>query len=100
MSKDPGQKWKTSSLQELSDRRRQDHNRQLLEKMASGQPLWAFDSNASWFPPRPLVQKDPKAIEKLYGSAVSVDPRPVAPLKRVDDLGQESSRPESVSTPD
>lgn len=97
-------------LVELSEKRRQEHNRQLLEKMVSGEPLWAFDSNASWFPQRPVVKKDPKAIEKLYGSAVSIETpnqtrlQAVRVNEKVTDIGNKSrefnSRPESLRSPD
>ena len=103
-------KPRPASLHDLSERRRHDHNRQLLEKMVSGEPLWAFDSNASWFPPRPVVKKDPKAIEKLYGSAVSIgvpnQPRlqTVQANEKVTDIGNKSrentSRPDSSRSPD
>ncbi|NDE17140.1 hypothetical protein EBZ80_19645 [bacterium] len=51
-------------------KQRKDHNEQILKRMAAGEPLWAFDSKASWFPPRPVIQKDPKAIGQLYGAGV------------------------------
>lgn len=52
-------------------RQREEHNRDILERMAAGEALWAYDSKSSWFPPRPTVTKDPKAIGQLYGSAVN-----------------------------
>lgn len=58
---------------ETDDKRlkqRKDHNQEILKRMAAGEPLWAFDSKASWFPPRPVIQKDPKAIGQLYGGGV------------------------------
>ncbi len=51
-------------------KQRKDHNQEILKRMAAGEPLWAFDSKASWFPPRPVIQKDPKAIGQLYGAEV------------------------------
>lgn len=59
---------------ETDDKRlkqRKDHNQEILKRMAAGEPLWAFDSKASWFPPRPVIQKDPKAIGQLYGGGVN-----------------------------
>ena len=45
---------------------RKKHNEQLIRRMKSGEPLWSYDSKASWFPPRPMIEKDPEAIQKLY----------------------------------
>ena len=46
---------------------RKRHNVELLRRMRSGEALWSFDSTASWFPPRPVIAKDPRAIFRLYG---------------------------------
>lgn len=48
---------------------RRQHNDDLLRRMRSGEALWSFDSNASWFPERPKIKKDPKALARLYGTA-------------------------------
>ena len=45
---------------------RKRHNEQLIRRMKSGEPLWSYDSKASWFPPRPMIEKDPEAIKRLY----------------------------------
>jgi hypothetical protein len=45
---------------------RKKHNEQLIRRMKSGEPLWSYDSKASWFPPRPIIEKDPEAIKRLY----------------------------------
>jgi hypothetical protein len=46
---------------------RQKRNQEVLEKMKSGESLMKYDSSASWFPPRPIIKKDRKAIEVLHG---------------------------------
>ena len=48
---------------------RKRHNEQLIRRMKSGEPLWSYDSKASWFPPRPMIEKDPEAIKRLYASS-------------------------------
>ncbi len=48
-----------------SDKRKK-HNEQLIRRMKSGEALWSYDSKASWFPPRPIIEKDPDAIKRLY----------------------------------
>lgn len=48
---------------------RRQHNEDLLRRMRSGEALWSFDSNASWFPERPKIKKDPKALARLYRTA-------------------------------
>lgn len=45
---------------------RKARNEQLIRRMKSGESLWSYDSKASWFPPRPIIQKDPEAIKRLY----------------------------------
>lgn len=45
---------------------RKARNEQLIRRMKSGEPLWSYDSKASWFPPRPIIEKDPEAIKRLY----------------------------------
>lgn len=46
--------------------RRREHNRDLIRRMRNGDSLKTVDSRASWFPPRPIIKKDPDAIRKLY----------------------------------
>lgn len=48
-------------------RLRREHNQDLIRRMRNGESLTSFDSQASWYPPRPTITKDPKAIAKLYG---------------------------------
>ena len=50
---------------------RKSRNEQLIRRMKSGEPLWSYDSKASWFPPRPMIEKDPEAIKRLYDSKTS-----------------------------
>lgn len=50
---------------------RKKHNEQLIRRMKSGEPLWSYDSKASWFPPRPMIEKDPEAIKRLYQDSPS-----------------------------
>ena len=49
------------------EQRRRDHNADLVRRMKDGEALTSFDSTSSWFPPRPIVQKDQRAIDRLYG---------------------------------
>lgn len=56
---------KETSKKPLSDLRKQ-RNADLLRRMRSGEPLTSFDSRASWFPPRPIIKKDAREIERLY----------------------------------
>lgn len=50
---------------------RKSHNEQLIRRMKSGEALWSYDSQASWFPPRPTIEKDPEAIKRLYKDALA-----------------------------
>ncbi|MEZ4743758.1 MAG: hypothetical protein R3B45_15155 [Bdellovibrionota bacterium] len=46
---------------------RKKHNLELIRRMREGDPLKSFDSQASWYPPRPIIAKDEKALAELYG---------------------------------
>ncbi len=48
---------------------RQDRNSELVRRMRNGDSLTSFNSQSSWFPPRPTIEKDPNAIHQLYGRA-------------------------------
>lgn len=45
---------------------RKKHNVDLIKRMHEGDSLRSFDSQSSWFPQRPIIKKDLKAIAKLY----------------------------------
>ena len=47
---------------------RTNHNREILKRMETGESLTSFDSQSSWFPPRPVIEKDQEAVRKLYGN--------------------------------
>ena len=47
---------------------RELHNRDLLRRMKNGDSLTTFDSYSSWFPPRPVIQKNKKEMARLYNS--------------------------------
>jgi hypothetical protein len=57
-----------SNLRTSQDRLRVDRNRELIRRMNAGENLNSFSSASSWFPPRPIIEKDPKALAQLYGS--------------------------------
>ena len=52
---------------------RKKHNEQLIRRMKAGEQLWSYDSKASWFPPRPMIEKDPEAIKRLYKETSKTD---------------------------
>jgi hypothetical protein len=53
---------------------RKKRNEDVIRRMKSGEALWTYDSKASWFPPRPIIEKDKDAIARLYqGSAASTN---------------------------
>ncbi len=49
---------------------RQERNTELLRRMVNGEKLSSFNSVDSWYPPRPIVEKDEQAINQLYGGDV------------------------------
>ena len=46
---------------------RKERNSELVRRMRNGEQLSSFSSTGSWFPPRPTIEKDKTAINKLYG---------------------------------
>ena len=56
----------SDNLKEKIKKQRQRHNAELIQKMRDGESLTSFDAMSSWFPPRPTIEKDKRAIEKLY----------------------------------
>ncbi|MEI8025046.1 MAG: hypothetical protein WCI18_01740 [Pseudomonadota bacterium] len=48
------------------DQLRKERNQELVRKMRAGESLSSFDSQASWFPERPKIEKNLEAIQKLY----------------------------------
>jgi hypothetical protein len=45
---------------------RRQHNLDLMRRMRGGESLNAYDSKASWFPPRPVIKKDEKEVSRVY----------------------------------
>ncbi|RZA13305.1 MAG: hypothetical protein EOP10_29965 [Proteobacteria bacterium] len=57
-------------ITELKSRNlRHDRNSELVRRMRNGEQLTSFNSQSSWYPPRPIIEKDQTAISKLYGRA-------------------------------
>lgn len=52
---------------------RKERNEDVLDRLKKGDSLSSFDSYASWYPPRPIIKKDSKALGKLYGSRTNND---------------------------
>lgn len=48
---------------------RKQRNSHIVERLRNGDSLSSFNSQASWFPPRPLVDKDRDALQRLYGKS-------------------------------
>jgi hypothetical protein len=47
------------------ERKRKEANRLLVERMRNGDAL-QFSAEMTYFPPRPIIQKDKKAMAKCY----------------------------------
>ena len=50
---------------------RKQLNMDLVRRMRNGESLTTYDSKASWYPPRPIIEKDQEAIERLYSDPVA-----------------------------
>jgi len=53
-------------MDERTDKARKKRNKDLIHRMKAGHDMKAFDSAESWFPQRPLIKKDKKAMRRLY----------------------------------
>ncbi len=47
---------------------RKARNAEILRKLDNGESISSFNSQSSWFPPRPVIEKDPTAVKRLYGA--------------------------------
>lgn len=45
---------------------RSKRNKDLINRMNSGETLSNYSNTNSWFPNRPIIEKDGEAIDKLY----------------------------------
>lgn len=45
---------------------RAERNKDLIDRMNAGESLSNFNNANSWFPARPIVEKDQDAMAKLY----------------------------------
>ena len=51
------------------DEERRRRNEDLVRRMKLGENLKRFDSEMSWFPPRPIIKKDRKLMEQVHRSS-------------------------------
>ena len=45
---------------------RKAENDSIIERFKRGEGLSRISSSATWFPPRPIIKKDPKALEFVF----------------------------------
>jgi hypothetical protein len=55
-------------VSKADERRRKKHNKDLLRRFYNGEVL-QDKASGTWFPPRPMVQKDIDAMHRLYGGS-------------------------------
>jgi hypothetical protein len=67
-------------------KKRKDFNEDILKRLKAGEPL-QDPSTLTWFPPRPIIQKDPNAIKNLYGNDAKIVGTK-SHLKSVDEEGK------------
>lgn len=46
---------------------RNQHNKEILDKLKKGESTQLIPTHMTWFPPRPIIKKDEKHIKELYG---------------------------------
>ncbi|MFK7871987.1 MAG: hypothetical protein AB8C84_02285 [Oligoflexales bacterium] len=74
-----------------TDEIRKKHNEDLLQRFQRGESLKSYDSSSSWFPPRPVIEKDKKALELLHKSNPKAESSEKKHLTAVEDTEQNSS---------
>ena len=53
---------------------RKDRNKDLVERLKAGDPLNSpMDHVDTWWPPRPIIEKDVKEIKRVYRIEVDKD---------------------------
>lgn len=65
---------------------RKERNSDVIRRMRNGDQLSSFNSYSSWFPPRPVIEKDAGAVRRLYGG------EPLA-ADKVSQVGDEHRNP-------
>ena len=58
------------------EKKRNKHNKNIVERMKRGEDLVEFDEMESWYPRRPKIKKDKKIIAKLYSDKDDEDDPP------------------------
>ncbi|MDB2447176.1 hypothetical protein N9W79_01035 [bacterium] len=98
MSKDSQRTNKPSSdIVAKNARKKEDlrklHNKEIIQKMKDGDSLTSFDSMASWFPPRPTIEKNKEVMNELYAKDKprSSSTLKTSPKKSVTKNGAENS---------
>lgn len=62
---------------------RAHRNRDLVQRVRNGESINLVDASATWFPPRPIIKKDARAIMQLQGiEPLKVETMPVLLLTR------------------
>lgn len=85
-----------NSAKNASQIRRQ-HNQDLIRKMRNGESLTSFDSKASWYPPRPSIEKDKREMARLYNDGA---PEYLKAGSRSEQRPTEAQRPLKVIGPE
>ena len=76
------------TTKEEEKQKRKIINDDILKRLKAGENL-QDNATKTWFPPRPINQKDPEAVKKLYGEdAEIIGPKQVQ-LKVVRENGDE-----------
>lgn len=61
------------SVNDDSENRRARQNKEVLARMRSGNLDDRADIMESWYPIRPKIEKDPEALNRLYGTPEQQD---------------------------
>ncbi len=53
----------------MTPEQRKKHNEEIRARYKAGDSLRSFQPILSFFPPRPIIQKDPKELKRIYGES-------------------------------
>jgi hypothetical protein len=67
-------------------KKRKDFNADIIKRLKAGDAL-QDPSILTWYPPRPIIQKDPHAVKTLYGDDAKIVGTK-SHLKSVEEIGE------------
>jgi len=64
-------KESNETREEKERRKRKEFNEDIVKRLKAGEPLQE-KASITYFPPRPIIQKDTELVKKLYGDDAKI----------------------------